>query len=218
MSIRKIPKNYLVTTGRLARGPGNQPAGWEGRLEQDYYILLHDDPIVESFEVQPVRVPVPKGRAYRPDVLVRFRPNKEGSRRPPELTEVKHSTHFKKYEEKFAPKFAAATAFAEERGWIFVKKDESHIRTPRLEVAYFLRAYRRHTPTDEERDRLLKGLRELGGRSTSEELLARIARDESDLQALAPSLWSLVRSDTIAMDRNAPLPPDVPVWLPGHDE
>lgn len=218
MSARKIPKNYLVTTGRLARGPGNQPAGWEGRLEQDYYVLLHDDPTVESFEVQPVSVPVPKGRPYRPDVLVRFRHDKQGARRRPELTEVKHSTHFKKYEEKFAARFAAAIAFAEERGWIFVKKDESHIRTPRLEVAYFLRAYRRHTPTDEQRDRLLKALRDLGGRSTSEELLARIAHDESDLQALAPSLWSLVRSNTIAMDKDAPLSPDVPIWLPGDAE
>jgi hypothetical protein len=215
---RKIPKNYLVTTGRLARGPGNQPAGWEGRLEQDYYILLHDDPTVESFEVQSIRVPVPKGRPYTPDVLVRFRPDKQGRHRPPELTEVKHSKHFKKYEEKFASRFAAATAFAEERGWVFVKKDESHIRTPRLEVAYFLRAYRRHTPTDEQRDRLLNALRDLGGRSTSEELLARIARDESDLQALAPCLWSLVRSNAIAMDKDAPLCPDVPVWLPGSVE
>ena len=218
MPARKIPKNYLVTTGRLARGPGNQPAGWEGRLEQDYYILLHDDPTVESFEVQSVRVPVPKGRPYRPDVLVRFRPDKQGRRRPPELTEVKHSTHFKKYEEKFAARFAAATAFAEEQGWVFVKKDESHIRTPRLEVAYFIRGYRRHTPTDEHRDRLLKALRDLGGRSTSEKLLAHIARDESDLQALAPSLWSLVRSNAIEMDKDAPLSPDVPVWLPGSVE
>lgn len=218
MSVRKIPKNYLVTTGRLARGPGNSPAGWEGRLEQDYYTLLRDDPTVDSFEVQPVRVPVPKSRPYRPDVLVRFRPNKQGGCRAPELTEVKHSTHFKKFEEKLAPKFAAATAFAEERGWIFVKKDESHIRTPRLEVAYFLRAFRRHFPTEEQRDRLLQALRDLGGSSTSEQLLAHIARDESDLQALAPSLWSLVRSDIIMMNKHASLSSDVPLWLPEHDK
>ena len=64
--VRKIPKNYLVTTGRIARGPGQTPAGWEGPLEQDYLILLHDDPTVESFEEQPVKVPVPKGRPYTP--------------------------------------------------------------------------------------------------------------------------------------------------------
>ena len=218
MPVRKIPKNYLVTTGRIARGPGSRPAGWEGRLEQDYLVLLHDDPTVESFEEQPVRIRVPNGRPYTPDVLVRFRPDKHGGRRPPELTEVKHSTHFKKYEEKFAARFAAATAFAEERGWIFVKKDESEIRTPRLEVAYFLRAYRRHSPTDEQRDRLLNALRDLGGRTTSEELLASIACNESDLQSLAPSLWSLVRSNAIAMDKEAPLRPNVPLWLPGYVE
>jgi hypothetical protein len=134
------------------------------------------------------------------------------------LTEVKHSTHFKKFEEKLAPKFAAATAFAEERGWIFVKKDESHIRTPRLEVAYFLRGFRRHIPTEEQCDRLLQALRDLGGSSTSEQLLARIARDECDLQALAPSLWSLVRSDIIIMNKDAPLSSDVPLWLPMHDK
>lgn len=218
MPVRKIPKNYLVTTGRIARGPGNVPAGWEGRLEQDYLILLHDDQAVERFDEQPVRVPVPKCRPYTPDVLVWFRPDKHGGRRPPELTEVKHSTHFKKHEQKFAPRFAAATAYAEERGWTFVKKDESHIRTPRLQVAHFLRAYRRHTPTDEQRDQLLQALRDFGGRSTSEQLLGRIATDESELQALAPSLWSLVRSNVIAMDRESPLSLDVPLWLPGHGE
>jgi TnsA endonuclease N terminal len=216
--VRKIPKNYLVTTGRIARGPDQQPAGWEGPLEQDYLILLHDDPAVESFEEQPVRVPLPKGRPYTPDVLVRFHPDEHGGCRPPELTEVKHSTHFKKYEQKLAARFAAAAAFAEERGWIFVKKDESHIRTPRLQVAYFLRAYRRHTPTAEQRDRLLQALRDLGGRSTSEQLLASITSEEGDLQALAPSLWSLVRSNAIAMDREAPLSSDVPLWLPGNAE
>ena len=166
--------------------------------------------------IQPVRVPVPKARPYTPDVLVRFRPDQDGALRPPELTEVKLSTHFKKYEEKYAARFAAATAFAEERGWKFVKKDETHIRTARLRVAYFLRGYRRHTPTEEQRDRLLQGLRDLGGRSTSEQLLARIASDDGDLQALAPSLWSMVRTNAIAMDKEVPLAPDVPLWLPGH--
>ena len=218
MPVRKIPKNYLVTTGRIARGPGQTPAGWEGPLEQDYLILLHDDPTVESFEEQPVKVPVPKGRPYTPDVLVKFRPDATGARRPAELTEVKHSKHFKKYEEKFAARFAAAAVFAEERGWIFVKKDESHIRTPRLQVAYFLRASRRHTPTDEHRNRLLLALAHLGGRSTSEQLLAQIAIDDDDLQALAPSLWSLVRSHAILMDRDAPLLGDVPLWLPEYVE
>ena len=215
MPVRKIPKNYLVTTGRIARGPGQKPAGWEGPLEQDYLILLHDDPTVESFEEQPVKVPVPKGRPYTPDVLVNFRPDAHGVRRASELTEVKHSTHFKKYEEKFAARFAAATAYAEERDWTFVKKDESHIRIPRLEVARFLRAFRRHTPTDDQRSRLLHALTDLGGRSTSEQLLARVATDNDDLQALAPSLWSLVRADAILMNKDAALSPDVPLWLPG---
>ena len=90
---------------------------------------------------------------------MRFRPDARGVRRATELTEVKHSKDFKKYEEKFAARFATATAFAGERGRIFVKKDESHIRTPRLQVAYFLRASRRHTPTDEHRNRLFPDTR-----------------------------------------------------------
>jgi hypothetical protein len=212
--VRSIPKNYLVTTGRIARGAGSNPAGWEGPLEQDYLILLHDDPCVESFDVQPVRVPVPRARPYTPDVLVRFRADKRGTKRQPELTEVKHSSHYKKYEQKFAARFAAATAFAEERGWLFVKKDESHIRTPRLQVAYFLRGYRRVTPTDDQRERLIEGLHKHGGRSTSEQLLATVSNSEIDLQELAPCLWSLVRARVIDMDRDTPLAADVPIWLP----
>ena len=64
MPVRKLPKNYLVTTGRIARGPNQNPAGLEGPLEQNYLILLHDDPTVESFEEQPVMVPVLNGRPY----------------------------------------------------------------------------------------------------------------------------------------------------------
>lgn len=214
MPVRSIPKNYLVTTGRIARGAGSIPASWEGPLEQDYLILLHDDPAVESFEEQPVRVPVPRARPYTPDVLVHFRADTGGTKRPPELTEIKHSRDFKKHEEKYAARFAAATAFAEERGWLFVKKDESHIRTPRLQVAYFLRAYRRITPTDEQRVRLTEALYKLGGRSTSEQLLASVANSERELQELAPCLWSLVRSRVVDMDRDAPLTADVPLWLP----
>lgn len=45
---------------------------FESLLEKDYLLLLDFDDTVETFEVQPVRIPVPGVRnGYVPDVLVR---------------------------------------------------------------------------------------------------------------------------------------------------
>jgi len=51
---------------------------FESLLEKDYLLLLDFDETVESFEVQPVRIPG-KGivRGYVPDVLVKFWPDPE---------------------------------------------------------------------------------------------------------------------------------------------
>jgi hypothetical protein len=58
MPVRKIPKNYLFVTGAYSSRKSEVMDQFESLLEKDYLLVLDFDDEVESFEVQPVRVPV----------------------------------------------------------------------------------------------------------------------------------------------------------------
>ncbi len=141
MPVRKIPKNYLFVTGGYSSWKNEEMDAFESLLEKDYLLLLDFDDSVDGFEVQPVLIPVagvPKG--YVPDVLVKYRPDPHTDAvRKPSLVEVKHSEDLTRNAEKYAPKFAAAHLYAEERGWDFITRDQNDIRTPRLSNLKFLR-------------------------------------------------------------------------------
>ena len=152
MPVRKIPNNYLCVTGSFASRKNGRMGGFESLLEKEYMLLLDFDDNVESFEEQPVTIPVPGvARGYTPDVLVRFRTDPVTDQtRPPLLTEIKHSNDLKKHSEKYAPKFAAAKQYVIERGWEFGLTTEKDIRTPRLANLKFLREYRNIAPAEED--------------------------------------------------------------------
>ena len=110
MPVRKIPRNHLVVTGRLASAKAERMIDFESLLEKDYMLLLEFDDEVEIFEEQPVNIAVqgvPRG--YTPDLLVHF---KAHLHRPPQLVEVKPRSYLEKYAEEYAAKFAAAKAIA----------------------------------------------------------------------------------------------------------
>jgi len=85
---RKIPKNYLFVTGAYSSQKNRTMDSFESLLEKDYLLLLDFDDEVHSYEVQPVRIPVPGvSKGYVPDVLVKYR-GEAGSSRPPLLADV----------------------------------------------------------------------------------------------------------------------------------
>jgi len=145
MPVRKIPKNHLFVTGRHATARSAEMVEFEATLERDHVLLLDADPLVASYEAQPVRIPLP-GKSYVPDLLVHFHQDADGVLRPSELVEVKPQAFLDKYAEDYAPKFAAAKIYAQQRGWIFCTRTEKDIRTPRLENIKFLRGYQRYEP------------------------------------------------------------------------
>ncbi len=213
MPVRQIPKNYMTVTGRVARGDDGEAAGFEGILEKDYLLLLKHDDAVRDFEVQPVRVPVRGARPYTPDVLVHFFDDAQGRSRPSELTEVKPKARFLKGEIKFAARFTAADLFASARGWIFVKKDESHIAGPKLQNIKFLRNYMRNQLPAEERARVMAAVGRLKGKTTSEELLSMLCVTDDERLATVPVLWQLVFTGFLAIDMDVPIPRNVPLWI-----
>ena len=213
MAVRKIPKNHIFVTGGYSSSKNEAMDAFESLLEKDYLLLLDADETVESFEVQPVRIPV-KGvpRGYVPDVLVRYRSDPiTGALRKPLLVEVKRSDYLKLHEVKYAPKFAAAATYAENLGWEFRPVDETEIRLPRLRNIKFLREYRNVSPTEADSLRVLQVLEEHDGQSSANRLLGDLAANDDERLYWLPVLWSLVFNKRMWTDLNVPFGGDVPL-------
>ncbi len=212
MPVRKIPKNHIQVTGRHATSKSEDSADFESLLEKEHMLLLDHDPLVQSYEVQPVRIPVPSiAKGYVPDLLVHYRPDEDGCISPSEIREVKKSEDFVRNAEKYAPKFEAAEQYAAERGWVFRKIDETEIRIPRLGNLKFLSQFRFNEPEPREVEQLLSHLNELGG-TTSDELIASIAQTDQARLELMPVLWHLVITKRIGVDLDVPFGRNVQLW------
>ncbi len=217
MPVRKIPKNHLFVTGAYSSRKSKVMDPFESLLEKDYLLVLDFDDTVESFEVQPVRIPV-KGisRGYVPDVLVKFRPDSEsGEIRKPLLAEVKRSDFLEKHAADYAPKFAAAHAYADPLGWEFRTVDEKEIRLPRLANIKFLREYRNVEPLEPDCLRVLHVLEEQQGHSSSERILGHLASTDEERLYWLPVIWSMLFKRRLQTDLDTPFGGDVELRLPG---
>jgi hypothetical protein len=218
MPVRKIPKNYLCVTGSFASRKNGRMGGFESILEKEYMLLLDFNDSVERFEEQPVTVPVPGiTNGYTPDILVHFWPDPAtGHVHPALLTEVKHSDDLKKNAEKYAPKFAAATQYAVERGWEFRITTEKDIRTPRLTNLKFLREYRNITPAEDDCDRIGRLMEEADGTSSLQNLLAELAGTDDEQLYWLPVIWNLVLMRRLITDLDVVIGSNVIFQLPGN--
>lgn len=212
MPVRKIPKSYIGVTGVVGTNQSVGNAEFESLLERDYFILLDFDPSVKTYEVQPVKIPVPGvPNGYHPDVLVKFHPSEDGSQKLHELTEIKLLSDFQENAEQYAPKFACADLYAAERNWVFIKKDESQIRTPRLQNLKFLRGFRRIQPEDSLKNHLCEAIKQNGPCTIAELIEVSMSSDESK-QQLLPVLWNLILNKQIIADLDSPLVSDSEIW------
>ncbi len=194
MPVRKIPKNYLFVTGAYASKKNKSMDGFESLLEKDYYMLLDFDSTVKSFDVQPVKIPVPgAAKKYVPDVLVKFHPDPvTGEIRRNELAEVKTTADLTRNAEKYAPKFASAQQYAKDHEWDFRIVTEKEIRGPRLSNLKFLRAYRNVQVTNDQKNTVLDFVRTADGSSSSTKILESLAPSDDDKLKWLPVLWSMV--------------------------
>lgn len=211
MPVRKIPKNHLVVTGAFSSAKADRVIAFESTLEKEYMLLLDFDEEVDRYEEQPVRVPVPGvPRGYVVDLLVHFR----SSDRASQLTEIKTEEDLERHRGDYAPKFSAAQAFCQDRGWSFVIKTDKDIRTAKLQNLKFLRRYRNFSPDPAHSELVMNGLVSAGGRTTSETLMNKLAPTPDDRSALLPVVWNLLLSRQLHTDLDAEMPVDVPLWLP----
>lgn len=216
MPVRKIPKNYLGVTGGFASAKNSQMLGFESLLEKEYMLLLEFDENVESFEEQPVNIPVPGViRGYTPDVLVRYRVDPiSGSIRKPLLTDIKHTSDLQKNADKYRNKFAAAEQYSFDRDWDFRVTTQNEIRTPRLANIKFLRAYRNVVLAEQDCAELLLKMTASGGSTSSQMLLNQLAACDEDRLRWLPVIWHLVLTGRLIVDLDTPFGNDVPLHFP----
>lgn len=176
-------------------------------------LLLDFDPRVVCYEVQPVRLPLSKGRSYVPDLLVTYNADLSDDPVTSELVEVKAQSDLDKHADGYREKFEAAEAYCEERGWRFVIRTEDDIRTPRLQALKFLRRYRHLEPDPEREAQLLDAVEQAGQRCTVTALLEAIASSPEERAHYAAPLWRLVAVQHIKVDLDAMIRPDSIVWL-----
>lgn len=85
MPVRKIKKNYRSVTGLIASQKNARMIASESTLERDLFTCLEFDPVVESYEEQPVLIEYKnengKKTTYTPDVLIYFNSTKVDFRR-----------------------------------------------------------------------------------------------------------------------------------------
>jgi hypothetical protein len=212
MPVRKIPKNYRNVTGIAAHRKAQGKAMFESTLERDFITLLEFDPLVETFEVQPLKIEwydvMDKQRSYTPDVLAYY----VQPRYPTTLFEVKYRSELRDNWQDLKPRFQSARRYASEKGWKFKLITEKEIRTPHLENAKFLMPFIRQGPqTELDMDILDDAIRTLD-HSTPAQLLEHIYQDEWNRARLLPTLWYLIGTRQIATDLNTKVTMASPIW------
>ena len=162
MPVRTTNRGHGGLTGYLARlpmpsqGTRHHEAGFiqfESALEKDLFTVLrylqHVTREVRWFEEQPLRIDylgaAGEPRHYTPDALVHYPRG-----RVTELIEVKYRADLRLHLNDWRPKFQAARALCEARGWVFRVRTEHSIRTPLLDHASFFPPFlgRAHDPDD----------------------------------------------------------------------
>jgi hypothetical protein len=134
-SVRQIPRKGGSLTGEVNVARFNQGIPYESGLERDFVILTAINMSVQRIVSQPCHVdfldPEGTSRRYTPDYLVTF----SGNKAAPRLVEIKYSEELQKKSQELEPKFNAARAYADDRGWEFSVSTENEIRIPKLDNA-----------------------------------------------------------------------------------
>lgn len=215
MPVRQIKYSYRNVTGRRPKGKGIGDAQFESSLEGDYLALLEFSPLVESFEVQPVRIWYElegESRSYTPDVLVKFHPREGDDMRSRQLVEVKYRQDLKENWSWYRQKLKAAIRFAKIEGYRFKVMTEKEIRTPYLTNARFLLPFRDMPIEDCHFGEVMDRMRRL--RETDPEtLLASIYLDPWNRAKVLPVVWQCVAQGYIVADLTQPLTMRSRIWL-----
>lgn len=214
MPVRKIIPTYNSLTGRLTGWKSGPEIRFESSLERDFAYLLQFDSLVESFDVQPLRIHFKddKGdqRSYVPDFLVRYKGSGAKNKKP-RLIEVKYREDLKKNWIKLKPKFVAANAYANKKNWVFKIITEREIRNERLDNVKFLARYQNSMHNLQMEHDLLTELQFMET-STPEELVDSLSYNPVERGQYLFVLWHMITRNIIQTDLNEKLTMTSLIW------
>jgi hypothetical protein len=216
MPVRTIPKNYRNLTGIVASSKSQEEGQFESTLERDFLYLLDFDINVDSFNVQPAKIPYIDSeevkRTYTPDVLVRYRDDINPAKNwQPKLFEVKYRSDLFEQWKLLKPKFKSARKLAHENGWSFHIITEKEIRTPYLKNVKFLRYYKNNEVDASSQLEILKAMYELR-QTTPNALFTYLKVTEWEQACALPILWRLIGMKRIGVDLMQPLNMESIIW------
>lgn len=205
MPIRKIKPGRFNTTSSFRNSKTDMEVQAESTLEADFLFLIDQDPMVEWYDAQPLKITYQisgenRDRTYTPDALVRYRA--ECGKRPT-LYEVKFRNDLAKSWSELKPKFKAAVAICKTNGWKFKIVTEREIRTTALRNIEFLFHFSRTSSPVEApmRSAIFKALSSVDF-STPEEVLSTLFNTQLKRAEALPVLWRMIydRSIEVNMD------------------
>lgn len=209
---RKIPVGTISVTGkhRFNSTP------YESTLERDFLTLCAFDYRVSEVHSQPLKIDyvnsAGRRRKYTPDFLVYYHNDAHGiAQQKNTLCEIKPQAKLLNEKSQLAPKFEAATRYAESQGWEFKVFTEAEIRTPLLLNARFLLPYRDIEFDSQIVEMLLSRMADLQ-ESLPQLLLSALSEDREQQLQYLPVLWYLVSTYQIGADLNVPLTMTSRIW------
>jgi hypothetical protein len=146
MPVRKIGMSSRSVTGEFDSVKTKRRHRSESTLEFDFFYHLEFDPLVKTFDEQPLFIDyiTDKGKKskYTPDVKITYTTNgvlEKGIKYA--LVEVKYAAEVDEFKKESARKIEAAKKFCKSKGGKFEIVDEQIIRTIRLDNYKFLHRY-----------------------------------------------------------------------------
>ncbi|MCF6441043.1 TnsA endonuclease N-terminal domain-containing protein [Pseudoalteromonas luteoviolacea] len=210
--VRKIKPGYANLTARVPSSKMIKMINAESSLERDLIALLEFDPKVVEYCEQPLSIPLPNGRTYKPDFYVKYI-NPDGTEEV-FIYEVKYRDELKKSFDTLKPKFKAAITFCKLNNYRFKILTDLEIRTHRLKNIEFLQHFSRSVAPNEDeiRTTLAQSLFELK-QTTPEELLAYSFQDFLLKAQATPVMWRMIAEGSIQADLDYTLNMKSPLTL-----
>ncbi|MFN5170900.1 MAG: TnsA endonuclease N-terminal domain-containing protein [Cyclobacteriaceae bacterium] len=190
----------------------------ESTLEFEFMYLVEFDPLVRSFEAQPISLPYTneKGRKtrYTPDLKIVY--TNKGAQQLGyafSLVEIKYKGELDQFKEDFAPAFNAAQVYCDTEGGIFEIVHEDIIKTPKLASYKFLHRYLDAASVPKMDFDLMKLASELGTFTPNDWVSKISGTGRTRNQALA-NLWHLVATRTLEIDFDSQITMKSTIKLP----
>ncbi|MFN8337186.1 MAG: TnsA endonuclease N-terminal domain-containing protein [Cyclobacteriaceae bacterium] len=173
-------------------------------MERDYFYHLEFDDFVKDFDEQPFKIQYVNEKSeqtrYTPDVLIEL--SKAGQANygvKHKLCEVKYEEDLVADKKELQPRFDAAYAHAQKKGWIFEIVTDTTIRVPRLKVFTFLMDYLdtdKYDSLSAENFRVAKQLKKFN----VEQFMNNIAGSKTQKLQSIGSLWHMVAKGEFTID------------------